>query len=198
MNSERIIPEMKQISELSLGDFRRHPVWVGVHNLDSDQPWYSLSNEDTYRPWAGDYPVASEMTFVLASASYELRDGSRYSGFIRVVSCNWDVPRPARMRNGHIVQYPAPSSRHGGSPLTVIGFQRPCIFVGEKRFGIWYARKGISEDRRREFYTTIGKSPEDVFPLRFDVDAALATGLRSGQLEGFYQATGNEAPFFVR
>src|SRR5438552_16309205 len=48
-------PEMKQESELTLADFLRHPIWIGVHNYDVDEPWYEESDEETVRPWTGSY-----------------------------------------------------------------------------------------------------------------------------------------------
>lgn len=48
-------PELKQIGALSLSDFLRHPVWVGVHTRDTDEPWYDETDEETYRPWTDRY-----------------------------------------------------------------------------------------------------------------------------------------------
>jgi hypothetical protein len=69
-------PELKQEYALSLADFSRQPVWVGVHNFDSDEPWYEQSDEETFRPWTGPLPFAETRGFVLAAATFELADGT--------------------------------------------------------------------------------------------------------------------------
>lgn len=44
------------------------------------------------------------------------------------------------------------------------------------------------------FYQRIGRPPEQVFPIRFNAEAGLATGAVSGVVEGFYVLTKFAAP----
>lgn len=192
--SEAPAPELKQVRDLTRYDFARHPIWIGVHNFDLNQPWYSSSDEDTYRPWSGPIPVAAEIGFVLVIATFVLKNGVSYPGFVRAVRDDWDVPPPPSHRGGQAIQLPAPSSRYGGSPLAVLGFQRPCVFVDDRPFGFWGGRKGISSQRRADFYRAVANLPQDVFPIHFYAETALATGIVSGQVDGFYRANSGQSP----
>src|SRR5580704_15485720 len=90
--SESTMPEMKKDSDLSPEDFVRHPVWVGVHGFDSDEPWYENSDEETFRPWLGPLPFNETRGVALIVATMELADGSLSSGFCRAVRDDWDSP----------------------------------------------------------------------------------------------------------
>jgi hypothetical protein len=166
---------MKQQSDLTPADFGRHPVWIGVHNYDTDEPWYEQSDEETFRPWAGPLPFSGDRGVVLVASRFELADGSIYSGYCRALPEDCDVA-PA----------PAWSTWHGGSQLSVLALLNPTIFVDGHPFDF---HLGIPERRKNrviQFYTTIGKKPTDVFPLRFAADKTLAIGITSGKLEGFF------------
>jgi hypothetical protein len=180
------LPELKQIADLLFSDFERHPVWIGVHNVDAGQPWYDDCDEETYRPWTAALPVAAEIGFVLVRASIELHDGSAYPGAVRAAAQDWDAP----LRPG----LPTASARYSGSDLTVLGVQQPRIFVGQRTFTFWGGQRGISQERRQAVYSALGKSPGSVFPLRFTADSQLATGLLAGRLDGFYRAVFGKAP----
>ena len=39
-------------------DFATHPVWVSCHSVDYDEPWYDGTDEETFRPWLSEIPVA--------------------------------------------------------------------------------------------------------------------------------------------
>src|SRR5690349_3019429 len=129
------MPEMKQEYDLSLADFGRHPVWVGVHNFDSDEPWYEQSDEETFRPWTGPLPFAETRGFALAAAAFELADGTIYPGYCRSVRDDWDAPfePPALLeRSQQFRRKPKPKSwsgMHGGSQLSVLLLQSPTIFI---------------------------------------------------------------------
>ena len=193
------MPEPKQREHLSLTDFQRSPVWVGVHNLDFAEPWHEDADEDTYRPWTGSLPVPAKPGIVLVAASFDLCDGSCYEGYVRATPEDWDVPPPPRrMRNGEFTQPRRPhSALLGGSPVALLRFQSPHICVDWQWFGFWGSswsprperskeRRQRFAERRREFYSAIGKSPTDIFPMSFHADPRLATGILSGQLDGFY------------
>ena len=151
-------PELKQFADLTLGDFERYPVWIGCHTADYDERWYDGTDEQTFRPRTGTLPASPTEGMLLVKASLELRDGARYSGFV------------------------TPAQGEGE-----LGIQQPQIFVGERRFQFWGGTIGVREEERKALYAALGKSPDDIFPLRFSVDPSLATGATSGQIEGFYR-----------
>ena len=182
------VPELKQRPDLSLADFERQPVWVSVHNMDFGKPWYDACDEDTVRPWSEPLPASTKRGMVFVAATFVLRDGSAYPGYVRVVGEDWDAPPPPRkMLDGGTVQHRSFRARCGGSPLAVLGLQQPRIFVNQQRFSFWGGRRGIPAERRQAFYAAIGKSPEAIFPLRFTADPKFATGILRGQLDGFYR-----------
>jgi hypothetical protein len=181
-------PELKQSSDLSLPDFERHPVWVRVHGLDVAEPWYSQVNELTYRPWNGPLPVATEKVYARVIATFVLCDGSKYRGYVRAVPENWVdiVPSPRVLRKGTIIEGKSPRVRFGGSPLAIVGEQLPFMFIGGQKFGFWCGVKDVDE-LRLPFYDAIRKPPDDIFPIHFEGAPGLATGITTGELDGFYE-----------
>ncbi|SPE33518.1 conserved hypothetical protein [Acidobacteriia bacterium SbA2] len=151
-------PELKQFADLIPTDFERHPVWIGCHTADYDEPWYDDTDEQTFRPRTGKLPANPSEGMLLVTASLELHDGTRYNGFV------------------------TPAQNPGD-----LATQQPQIFVGGRRFQFWGGIFGVREEERKAFYAALGKNADDVFPLRFSVDPSLATGATSGQIEGFYR-----------
>ena len=39
-------PILKQFGDLQASDFARQPVWVSVHTLDNEEPWYDDTDEE--------------------------------------------------------------------------------------------------------------------------------------------------------
>jgi hypothetical protein len=181
------LPEMKQIWDLTLDDFERHPVWVGVHTMDLGKPWHRLSDQATFRPWTESLPFQPEMGFAIVLAELRLHDGSVYPGFVRPTSEDWDVPPTRVLKDGTKIRPPKFSARQAGSPLAILGIQQPAIFVHGRIFGFWGGWMGIPEEKRQAFYDSIGKTPEDIFPIQFSADLKYATGIGTGQLDGFYR-----------
>lgn len=61
-------PILKQFGDLTPADFADHAVWVSVHTLDYDEPWYDDNDEETFRPWTGKLPVAPQDGMFLVRA----------------------------------------------------------------------------------------------------------------------------------
>src|SRR5215475_9468923 len=95
-------PELKQEGDLTQADFERFPVWIGVHNYDSDEePWYEESDEETYRPWTGPLPFAEEKGIALVATTFQFADGSIYAGYCQATWENWDTtPPPSKAMDG--------------------------------------------------------------------------------------------------
>jgi hypothetical protein len=167
-------PELRQFGELGPEDFVRHPVWILCHTADYKERWYKDTDEDTFRPWTKELPAIVLRETLLVRADLELWDGSHYSGFITPLVDGHDTltggGRPDFARH--------PFAR-----------QQPNIFVGDSRFGFWGGRPGISKQKQHEFYSAIGKQPEQIFPLQFHAEDGLANGLLTGRVEGFYRST---------
>jgi hypothetical protein len=151
-------PELKQFGDLTPQDFERHPVWIGCHTADYDEPWYENTDEQTFRPWTGELPADASKGMLLVKATLELRDGSRHAGFV------------------------TPASNEGD-----LATQQPQIFAANQRFNFWGGIFGIPEDGRKALYAALGKSRDEVFPLRFSADPSLATRVTTGQVDGFYR-----------
>ncbi len=155
-------PELKQFGDITLEDFDRHPVWIGCHTADYDEPWYEETDEETFRPWTGVLPADAATAMLLVKATFELKDGSKYLGFM--------TPTP---------------------PPGDLGGQQPYLFTGDQGWCFWGGIVGVSIEERQALYAALGKKPGKVFPLRFSAEPGLATGETSGQIDGFYQAFGN-------
>jgi len=187
------MPEMKQECDLSPADFVRQPVWVGVHNYDSDEPWYERADEETFRPWTGPLPFVETRGFVLAAATFEFADGNLCSGYCRSVRDDWDAPfEPAalldrsRLQSRRKPKLQSWSSMHGGSQGSILLLQSPTIFIDGRPFDFQLRLPSLGKNAIQGFYAAIGKKPGDVFPLRFAANSGLISGITSGRLDGFY------------
>src|SRR5579864_2439183 len=69
---------VKQFGELTAEDFIQHPVWIAVHGMDDDEPWYEDCGEESFRPWTGPLPVGPEEGMLLVQATLTLADGWFY------------------------------------------------------------------------------------------------------------------------
>jgi hypothetical protein len=184
--SETPAPELRDEADLRLADFERRPVWVRVHGLDEGEPWYGLADRFTVRPWTGPTPVAPEKMWALIGATFVLRDGTKYPGYVRAIPENWAdiIPPPTNLGQGM-----APKVLFRGSPLAIVAEQRPCIFVGGLRIGFWCAFRN-SDETRLAFYNAVGKASEQVFPIRFQGAPGLADGIVEGEIDGFCRLVG--------
>jgi hypothetical protein len=181
---------MKQAEDLTLADFERYPLWVGVRDHDVDEPWFETANERTYRPWTGMTPLTRKSPFspTLVAAKFELADGSVCPGCFHPVGEDWDVPLPPRrMRDGNYTKPLQWSARRGQTALSVLALHCPAIFVEGRTFGFHLLRQ---PERRREcvqsFYKTLGKRPSEVFPVHFKASSGLTDGICAGRLDGFF------------
>src|SRR6266496_2076353 len=165
-------PELKQFGELEAEDFERHPVWIGCHTADYGKPWYEDTDEELFRTDTGNLPANPAEGMLLVRAVVELHDGSRYPGFVTPAAEGWDKGPDGRaiLKHNHILDT-----------------QQPQIFVCERLFGFWGGRVGIASQTQQELYAAVGKGPDAIFPLRFNADAGLTTGICKGQIEGFYR-----------
>jgi len=177
-------PILKQECDLTPTDFQRFPVWIGVHNCDSDQPWYKQPDEETYRPWIGKLPFSENSGIALVAAHFTLADGSTYQGYCTAVRKDWDdAPTPWC---GTRMTPQSWSQTHGGTKLSVLGLQNPSLFVGNRAV---IFNLGIPERRKKmvqRFYATVRKKPSEVFPVTFAADPKLAVGIIAGKLDGLF------------
>jgi len=153
-------PELRQFDTLTLDDFVRCPVWLACHVADYDEPWYDETDEETFRPWPGSLPVDPSEGMFLVKATARLADGSSYPGFLT------PVPEPE------------------------LGQAQPQVFVGGKRFWFWGGMPGVPRQLREEFYSAVGKSPGDVFPIQFTVEQGAVKEPHAIEVHGFYRSTG--------
>jgi hypothetical protein len=152
-------PLLKQFGELRFRDFEEYPVWVDVHVIDYDEPWYDDTDEETFRPWVDALPVDSE-TIYLVRAQFILSDGSKRDGII--------TPQ-----------------LEGDSPD--LGCLQPRLFLDSGEMAaLWHGIVRPSEEDRKRCYLGLGgRSAKQVFPVRFVANPKLARGLISGSAAGF-------------
>jgi hypothetical protein len=151
-------PVLKQFGELASSDFADHPVWIGCHGVDGDEPWYEDTDEETFRPRTGPLPADPTEGMLLVRAIATLRDGTELPGFL------------------------TPCTEAD------VGILQPHVFVGDELFGFWGGIVGIPDDTRSRFYAAVGKAAFDVFPIRVRVDPALSRGTVEALLDGWQGA----------
>ena len=171
-------PELKQLADLSPRDFARYPVWLGVHNYDSDEEWYDESDEETFRPWTKLLPFNEARGFALLPASFNLADGSVFQGFFRSTREDRDAPPGS--------DQPSWSSLHGGSPRSILLLQSPEIFVGDRALDFQLRVPRLRHEAISTFYFALRKAPGEVFPVTFTANGNLASGAVDGTIDGFF------------
>jgi len=183
-------PLLKDQCSLTEIDFSRYPVWVRAQDYDRDESWFRECTEQTYRPWDGPLPLEpdSQFPFVLLAASFRLSSGDTYPGYFQPATEEWDSPLPPRkMKDGTFAKPLQWSVRRGGTPLSILALHRPVVFIEDKAYD-FHLRRDL--ERRKgsvlDFYTAIGKRPDEVFPVEFSASLALFRGIVSGRLDGFY------------
>jgi len=189
-----MMPELRLFVSLTIADFERSPVWIRVRSFDRAAPWYDEANEETFRSWDQNLPFRAERGIALVVASLRFKDGSVHTGFVTPARNDWDTQSPQSKIGARSIRSASPSARHGGSQLAILGIQQPHIFLGPKVFGFWGGRLGVSEEVRKDFYHTTGRSPGEIFPIHFDSDSNLSNGILSGVVEGFYKSVPGSTP----
>ena len=154
-------PELVQFGDLSADHFARHPVWIGVHGVDDEEPWYDDTDEETFRPWDGGLPADPESGMLLVRAEMTLADGTGLPGFV--------TPDPGTPgQAGHL------------------GTVQPHLVAPDGRLhGFWTGGLRSSAEHRAGVYASLRRRPEAVFPLRFRADATLVRGGVEGRIDGF-------------
>ena len=156
-NPKSAVPELKQFGDLSLDDFKRHPVWIGCHGADSDKAWYDHTDEETFRPRTGNLPADPSEGMLLVRATAVLADGCELAGFI------------------------TPAFDEGD-----LGTLQPYVFVNGQQFSFWGGMCGFTREQRTSLYERLAKSPEQIFPMRVLADTDLTRGVQVAEVRGFY------------
>ena len=119
---------------------------------------YDDTDEETFRPWLGDFPVGAEETF-LVSARLIFADGAKFHGFVT----------PADSCEG----------------IRGMGRIQPQVFAPSgERFAFWHGAFRDAESERR-FYYAFAKTTEQVFPVRFHPLDGLTSCVAAGAIPGF-------------
>jgi len=166
-------PELKQYTEFCHDDFVRHPIWVCVHGIDEDEPWYGATDALTYRPWLRSTPYhCGDETApdVVVFAEFRLSDNSRLSGFTRP---------PLSSNSGHELSYTQPNIF-----LPLDGFQ-----------GFWLGMRNPTLHEKQHFYAAIGKVAAEVFPIAFSPVPGLIDVEFVGRIPGFSYLSRTSEPF---
>ena len=150
---------VKQFGDLTALDFTQHPVWIAVHGIDEDEPWYDDCDEESFRPWTGSLPVAPEDGMLLVQVTLTFADGSRFPGFI--------------------------TPQHEQEPFN-LGMIQPQVFSPAGRQSFWDGMFQRSEEELRAFYSSFNKTESQIFPIIFAASPGLASGQVAGRIEGFY------------
>ncbi len=156
-------PELKQFGELTADDFEREPVWISCHVEDYDEPWYDKTDEETFRPWSGKLPVSASLGMLLVRASATLADGSTHPGFFT----------------------PAETDE--------LGLIQPQVFVAGRMFSFWGGVTGIPRPYRDDFYRSISRGPDAVFPIRFAAAPEFVEITNTIEVQGFYKNRGRKS-----
>jgi hypothetical protein len=150
------MPELVQFSELRSHHFERHPVWVGCHTVDYDEPWYEDTNEETFRPCVDATVKVSRNAILLVRADARLADGTLLDAFLTPT-----VDEDIKANQPHII-----SADSAPRPF-------------------WYGRMRPSDQQRSLFYVSLNRGAAQVFPIVFSPRAGLTPAWRAIAVHGF-------------
>jgi hypothetical protein len=128
-------PNLKQFIHLMPEDFLTYPVWISCHSVDLDEPWYDDTDEETFRPWTSDIPIAANGMYLVAS-EFMMVGGSRHYGFA--------TPALEPDEMGRI---------------------EPQIFSPSEKRHAFCLGMFLRQEEITGFYTDFAKGPSSVFPL---------------------------------
>lgn len=155
-------PVLKQINDLTVRDLMRHPVWMCIHGLDENKPWYSETDELTYRPWDGALPYNRsdpDAEIVVARTRFTFADASSYFGLLTPPYTTGN--RVSRMQ--------------------------PALFLTDGTAVSFYkADRGLAEKTLGNLLRRITKERSRVFPVRYEVSDQVVIPPVSGELVGVY------------
>ena len=77
-------PGLKQFGELVPADFERHPVWIGCHVADYEEPWYEETDEETFE-YAGRVYTAERVRMDLANRFERYQTGQATLNSLREI-----------------------------------------------------------------------------------------------------------------
>jgi len=151
-------PTLKSFGDLTALDFSQHPVWAACHCLDTDEPWYEETTEETFRPW-NSYPANPEDGMFLVMARMTLSNGLVLDGFL--------------------------TPQHEREPLS-LGTIQPYIFLATgKQIAFWHGICKPPLEETSVFYSELGLTPSEAFPIFFAAVTGLAVGRVTGEIPGF-------------
>ncbi len=164
--SHRPKPTLCQFENLTCKDFKAHPVWVNCHVEDFDENWYDETDEETFRPWDRGFTINLDESIFLISATFTFKDGTKMSGFI--------------------------TPKNSNDTDNDLGTIQPQIFMPDGKFmGFWFGSFEPPKEVILNFYTTLNKSKEDIFPITFKAKEGVCKGVLLGKILGFYSQDKN-------
>lgn len=120
----------KSFGDLTAEDFAAHPIWIGCHGADADEPWYDETDEESFRPWDGAVPIDASAEAFLVRATATTAGGAELPAFLTPVR---SAPTLAEMQ--------------------------PHVFVGGEQFGFWLGTT-LGEATVAEFYAALAPIAE--------------------------------------
>jgi hypothetical protein len=154
-------PIFKHFIDLNIKDFIQYPVWVNCLVVDSAEPWYDDTDDETFRPWLGETPVDPDNGIFLVRSQFRLKDGAVYSGFI------------------------TPASQKIMGSNNPLGIVQPYIFLDEEKvISFWYGIIKPSKEIVAQLCNTFNKTPDQLFPIYFEAEEGLSYGITSGDIPG--------------
>ncbi|MCZ4696505.1 hypothetical protein DWB61_17795 [Ancylomarina euxinus] len=149
----------KESIELNESDFQNYPIWQnciynGLVQMNND---LNITPE-TYTPYLNNEIINPEQGLYYTKAIFRFNDLTEYNGYV--------IPIQGKVDS------------------STIGNLEPTIFCNNKRLTFWNGILTVDSLDLKEFYETIGKSKEEVFPIIFSVDNKIIGRKINGVISG--------------
>jgi hypothetical protein len=147
----------KQIYELTQTDLIQYPIW----EYALDEEGYEGQDEKTVRPYIGSLLFDPSKIYSIVRASYFLADGTQLKGYIKPIGDKNRLLSPALPYD-----------------------YAPSIVTEDKQLHLCCGSFQPTTDKVNEFYKSLGKKSEDVFPLKFSSDIKVYGQVIEGEVDG--------------
>lgn len=156
-------PILKSIHDLRPADFHTYPLWRNVHG-EQNQPWYGETDEITYRPWPSPFPYRCDdptRPDALVIVKFQLADGTKLDGCLTAMNVA------------------------GQKPGDLSGIQPLAFGNGGELVGFYCGSSRPKPHLKAADYRRLGRSPDAVFPVQYEVPSGLLDRDVRGTIEGF-------------
>lgn len=163
---------LREDNQLSISDLLQYPVWEFAYD---EMRKMGMSGKMRMKPSEIHPPYDPHQTRILVRATFRLRDGTLFKGYIK----------------------PIDLLKTNFKPIVPIDLL-PVIITNQGYVDFWYGIYKPDEAKIAKNYSFLGKTSSEVFPIVVTSDVEIVNGISEGVLEGFLYCIEDEVKSLFR